>query len=287
MFVGCLALAGFPFTAGFFSKDTILAAAVEQGMTGPHKVLYTVLGIVGLVTALLTSFYTFRLWFRVFQGPEACEMGDEHHAEEDGGQKAEGGAEPTHEHHHEPHEMPWSMNGPLVVLAVGAILTGYFGGWVDHAVHGSTAGLVEHGGHGEHDAHPTLLGMGLHTAMMVISSIIAMLGIVLAAWFHWLDRSSATAVANAWPGVVRTLHNKYYVDELYDAIIVRPLRMAGHLCFQMDRLIINGVLAVIGAVPRWLGLSVQPTQRGLLQGYGLGMMTGLAAIAFRVWMAFN
>ena len=86
MFAGCIALAGFPFTAGFFSKDEILAAAMIRGTgdafgTG-EGVFYFVLAVMGLVTAFLTAFYTFRLWCIVFTGETRYEMGDEHHSEE-------------------------------------------------------------------------------------------------------------------------------------------------------------------------------------------------------------
>ena len=126
MFAGCIALAGFPFTAGFFSKDEILAAAMIKGTgdafgTG-EGVFYFVLAVMGLVTAFLTAFYTFRLWCIVFTGETRYEMGDEHHSEEgdthDTGEAGGGG--------HTPHEMPlWPMNAPLVVLLVGALTAGF------------------------------------------------------------------------------------------------------------------------------------------------------------------
>jgi NADH:ubiquinone oxidoreductase subunit 5 (subunit L)/multisubunit Na+/H+ antiporter MnhA subunit len=139
MFVGCLALAGFPLTAGFFSKDLILATAIEKGLSdSTAHTLILWMGILGIVTAFLTAFYTFRLWFRVFMGPEFYEMGEEHHGDED-----EHGHEEHDEHgHHEPHEMPWwPMNAPLAVLAVGAVFAGWFGifggeshGWIGEMI---------------------------------------------------------------------------------------------------------------------------------------------------------
>src|SRR5262249_5498671 len=124
MFAGCLALAGFPFTAGFYSKDTILAAVMERGLAD-HDPVFLGLALVGLVTAFLTAFYTFRLWFRVFMGPERYEMGEEHHdagsetKEEQTGHGHSGHSSSVgHAHgssHHDAHEVSWLMNAPLVV----------------------------------------------------------------------------------------------------------------------------------------------------------------------------
>jgi NADH-quinone oxidoreductase subunit L len=294
MFAGCLSLSGFPFMAGFYSKDMILAAAMEKGLGPQGQSLFLVLGIIGLVTAFLTAFYTFRLWFRVFTGPEFYEMGHEHHgADAPDAAAAHGSAEPaadhtghgaapegamTVEHHHEPHEMPWLMNLPLFVLAAGAIVAGFWAehtGWIEHMVNHSTAAAVAHEGAGAHEA--TLFGRDLHTMMMLISSVITIAGILLAAYYHRINRAAADRVAQANRGLVRLLENKYYVDEFYDAVLRRPLRMLGDIFFIFDSLVIGGLVNLVGLVPRLLGYSARPAQRGVLQGYGLGMAFGIAA----------
>jgi NADH-quinone oxidoreductase subunit L len=306
MFAGCLALSGFPLTAGFFSKDLILASAVERGVGEHGQTLYLVLGLMGLFTAFLTAFYTFRLWFRVFMGPEKFELGDEHHAPTPGSAPAPGSApgnahaaaahESHIEHRHEPHEMPWLMNAPLFVLAAGALLAGWCGviggaggehGWVGRMIEGSTANAHAALGRAGMAEQPAAEGAGLHTLMAWVSSLFAVAGIALAAWYHWLNREAADRVAAKWPGVVRVLANKYYVDELYDAAIVRPLRALAGVCYLIDRLIIDGLVAAVAFVPRMLGLSLRPAQRGLLQGYGLGMVAGAAVIAVFVWLAMT
>ena len=311
MFAGCLALAGFPFTAGFFSKDTILAAAMTQG-TGPNgSMLFLLLAILGLITAFLTAFYTFRLWFRVFMGPEHFEMGDDHgHGDDDGHGD-------DHGHAHEPHEMPWwPMNAPLAILAVGAICAGlFFSGWmkdsIEHSTarpvgashaqvdpqpapayeiitvvneadsHGASADGADHSeaGHSdeEHRAHT------IHIVMMWVSSLIALLGIGLAAYFHWLNRPLTDEIAKKFGVVVEVLYNKYYVDEFYDAVIVKPLRMLGHGFFLFDQFVINGLVLTVGYLPRLAGWAVQPTQSGKMQGYGLGMVLGVAVAALLVF----
>ena len=278
MFVGCLALAGFPFTAGFYSKDMILAATLEHGINH-HSIAIMALGVIGLVTALLTAFYTFRLWFRVFLGPTEYEMGDEHHGADEAADHSEQGQVQV-EHVHEPHEVSWLMNCPLLVLAAGALLAGWFGErnhWMANMINGSTA-AVPQSAEAEHG------GADLHTIMLFVSSAIAIAGIIAAAYFHWLRREAADAAAQRFATVVRVLSNKYYVDEFYDAIIVRPLHTVGELCFAVDRLVIELVVALVGFLPRALGLSIAPFQKGALQGYGLGMAVGTAVILLLMMM---
>ncbi|MCC7145411.1 MAG: NADH-quinone oxidoreductase subunit L [Phycisphaeraceae bacterium] len=286
MLFGCLALAGFPFTAGFFSKDLILADVLVRGLS-LHQPLYTTLAVVGLVTAFLTAFYTFRLWFRVFLGPTRYELGDEHHAAD--GAHAAGHAADAHdikiEHVHDAHEMPWLMNAPLVVLAVGALFAGLFcKSWLAGLVTQSSAAAAA--AHSLH-AHATLCGYDPHLAMEFISSAVAVLGIAAAAYFHWLNRPAADSVAARYRGLVSLLNHKYYVDEIYDALIVRPLRALGGLCFVLDRLIVEGLVALVGFLPRLLGLGLQPTQQGALQGYGLGMAAGIAILALLIALALG
>lgn len=297
MFVGCLALAGFPFMAGFYSKDMILAAVMSKGLGEHGQTLYLVLGIVGLVTAFLTAFYTFRLWFRVFTGPESFEMGHEHH-----GADGHDAHTPTHghgsttdappqeitvEHHHEPHEMPWLMNAPLLILALGAIVAGYWAehsGWIEHMVNHSTASVTSHAETGGEHHGPLLFGRDLHTMMMFISSTIAVAGILLAAYFHRINRAAADRVADANRSIVRLLENKYWIDELNEALIRKPLHLLGDLLFIFDSLIIDGIVSLVGLVPRLLGQGAQPAQRGVLQGYGLGMAFGIAAAVLVILM---
>jgi len=312
MFVGCLALAGFPFLSGFYSKDTILADAMAMGLEGNSW--YFVLVTLGLVTALVTAFYTFRLWFRVFMGPLAFEMGDEHHGPPEDGDGED-------EHHHapaEPHEMPWwPMNAPLVVLAVGAIIAGIVGyAPLKEAVKGSTAGLAPHmvaqldhhagdtqystavpeqdfeivlaadgegaadGGEGKdaHAVHHYILGLDLHLFMQLLSGLIALVGIGAAAHFFWFHRDKAERLAEKFGPIPTILENKYYVDEIYHAAIRLPLYVSGQVFFVIDRFLIDGMVQLVGFVPRLMGRGLQPVQHGRLQGYGLAMGFGLAAI---------
>ena len=276
MLIGCFALAGLPPFAGFFSKDKILAEVLDKGIND-HDPLYIVLAIAGLLTALLTAFYTFRLWFRVFLGPAAYQMGQEHLGRDNHG-------EPNHdapgndvqvEQVRDAHEVSWLMNGPLVILAVGSLAAGFLGqSWIERMVAGSTAHPLAYGAAQGVDAHE----IHSHGVMVWVSSAIAVFGILAAAYFHWIRRERADAIARKFPGIVRCLANKYYVDELYDAVVVRPLHLIGELCYAIDRLIISGLVQLAGFLPRLAGLSLRPSQAGSLQGYGLGMAVGVALI---------
>ncbi len=324
MFVGCLALAGLPvITAGFWSKDMILADAMAAGLNDwrGYGWLYLIIAWAGIATALLTAFYTFRLWFTVFTGEERFEMGDEHHHEE---HEADDAHAEGRSHgglpHDAPHEMPWwPMNLPLAVLAIGSTVAGvalFWGmgdgfkndhyeaialvephdahahgnGHADHAephgkagpadeANGAGGGDGYHGEPGHHLHHATFLGGDVHTTMMYVSGLLAIVGIALAAYFHWLNRGARDAAAKAFAPVVRVLQNKYYVDEFYDAVIVQPLRLAGQVFYLVDALLIDGIVKLIGWAPRLLGTGIRPAQSGRLQGYGLGMALGVALLA--------
>jgi len=325
MFAGCLALAGFPFTAGFFSKDEILAAAMMKGTGSDGSWMFFVLAIMGLITAFLTAFYTFRLWCIVFTGETKYEMGDDHHSEDDGD------GHDDHSHHG-PHEMPLlPMNLPLFVLAVGAIVAGFLLSpmspvetlKIEHAIaqssavaHGHDHGTYEagehgqaHGGddHGDHDheaaggeheakepgavAHESghddhgahgepIMGLDAHTFMMVLSSLIAILGIALAAVFYWLKPAIPKAIGARFHESVRLLQGKYFIDEMYDRVVVQPLNIAGKIFFLIDQLVIHATVEGLGRLPLLAGRIVRPTQSsGKLQGYGLGMVIGIAGLA--------
>ncbi len=315
MFAGCLALAGFPFTAGFFSKDEILAAAMIKG-TGDHgSWFYLVLAILGLATAFLTAFYTFRLWCIVFTGETRYEMGDEHHSEDDDGHG---------DHHaHTPHEMPfWPMNAPLVVLLIGALAAGFLlappkmlvGDALPQrmhiAMHESSAYIPEQGAHaGSHTAdtaqpddahaeeahadhghtehHHEIAGLDAHLFMMILSSIIAIAGIGLAFLFYSVNRSLPAKAAAAFGSFTQTLREKYYIDEFYDRAVVQPLNVISQVLFVVDQLVVHATVMGVGLLPGNVGRQLRRTQTGKLQGYGLGMLVGVAAVALLLFLLLN
>ncbi len=255
MLVGCLALAGFPLLAGFWSKDEIVHASFQY---------HPAVGVLMLATAAMTAYYTFRMYFLCFHGP--TRLPDE-----------------AGEH---PHESPRVMTIPLYVLAVGAALAGYLGVTVAGGAHSFLGflrphGLLHHYLHGstiivDENAHA---GGGLW--LMYLSALLAIGGIA-AAWLRYgtaprVDPDSIT-LGRLWS----IWNAKYYVDEFYDRAFVRPLRGLGRLCFAIDRNGIDGLIWVVTAVPRGLGAGLRLIQNGAMQTYALGMAIGVTALVL-IW----
>jgi len=248
--IASLSISGFPFLAGFFSKDEILwLAYASEGAVG--KVSWAL----GTLAALLTAFYSFRLIFLTFHGEFRGGAGKAHHL----------------------HESPPSMTVPLVLLCVGAVAAGWVGlpplwGFENHFAHF----LKPVVGHPEvHASHAAEWGV------MGLSVLIGLAGI-LAAWLMYGRRSELPARLGALAGGApyRWLLNKYYVDELYDRIIVRPVLAAARqiLVAVTDGAVIegvvNGVPALIGRFGRWL----RQVQNGVLHQYATVMMLGAFAL---------
>ncbi len=308
MLVGCLCLAGFPFTSGFFSKDMIIAQAFET--PGPG---YQALGLIALLTAGLTAYYAFRVFFRVFLGPVEFEPGEEHHGHDHdhGDDHAEHGAHGAQGFH--PHAPGWAINLALSVLIVGALAAAlpYFvhkehHGWVGHLTHNSSAAAAEeahglfaaaaaHGAAAQDEAAAgelRVLGMTLpHVAMYFLSSAFALLGIAAAWVVHMTGRRSAASapVADALKRALGPVgvwaENKWYVDELYDWLIRRPLRVLAWVFAYIDMLLVDGLMSLAGLAPRLLGWAIRPSQSGALQGYAAGMAAGATLLLLILWIA--
>jgi NADH-quinone oxidoreductase subunit L len=294
--VGCLALAGVPLFSGFFSKDEIVAAAFNRPGGG------ALLGSILLLTAFLTAYYTFRLYFRVFQGPlvlpEATaghghgpvHDAEESHAVADPHDHGHGKAD-AHGHGHGGHHNhePLSMMIPLAILAVGAFAAGYLNWPERHASLGGFLGTSPSFvlGHNVNTlAQPDRFGLHevgaehhLVEPVMLVSGFIALVGIGLAYLMHLRDRARAERLAAELAPLTRTLEAKYWVDEIYQAAIVEPLRAAGRAFFWIDRFIVDGLVNLFGWVPGRVGAALQVTmQRGHLQGYAAAMLFGIAVI---------
>jgi NADH-quinone oxidoreductase subunit L len=255
--VGTLAISGVPLLAGFFSKDAILGAAFEKS---------PVLWIVGLATAALTACYMLRLLCLTFLG------------------KFRG----THEQEHHLHESPAVMVVPLVILAAGAAFAGYAGkipfthfDWLGGFLQSVIVAIP---GHEAHAAHHE---MGLE-AILVAASIAAAAGGLGLAWRLWgggRGTSADEAMARRAPGLYRLVENKYYVDEIYDRLVVRPLRSTARFCWKViDSVFIDGGLHVVAFITELTGDLGRFSTTGNVRQYALYFFAGVLALFW--WMIF-
>jgi NADH-quinone oxidoreductase subunit L len=292
MLVGCLNLAGFPFSAGFFSKDMIIAQAFANTGHG-----FPALGWLLLATAGLTAYYTFRVFFRVFVGPKEYEPGDELHGHGAGEHDASGHSEHDQTHggsslpdgrgsaqEFHPHAPGWAINFVLLVLAIGSIAAAglYFmgpeGGWVAKLIEESTAKMtLELHGHGE------FLGQDPHKVMFYVSGAVGFVGIAVAYVLHKQGRTTAAhakadALVPMLGPIVGWARGKWYVDEFYNFLIVRPLWVVSHIFYFFDQFVIDNLVDFFGWMPRKAGDVIRPSQSGELHGYALGMAGGIAVL---------
>lgn len=252
MLIGCLALAGFPFLAGFWSKDEIVHAALNKNMA---------LGVIMLATSALTAYYTFRMYFMCFHGPLRLPAAAGEH----------------------PHESGPAMMVPLWLLAIGAMFAGYAG--VTLGAGGSFLGMFAPHGFFHHFIAGSSMVRGEQHAggewLMYASAGIAIVAIGIA-WVRYGQAPQVDPDRKALGGLWFLWHAKYFVDEIYDALFVRPLRKLGDLCFGTDRFGIDGVIWFVAAVPRGLGFGLRFFQQGALQGYAMGMVVGLTVLMI-IW----
>ena len=293
MLIGCAALAGFPFTSGFFSKDEIIA------QTWSHSgLLWGVL----VFTAFLTSYYTFRLYFRVFQGPlvQPTTPADEDHAASPDAHAAVDAAAAHDDHRHD-HE-PWIMLAPLMILAIGALCIGWIvvrngqlEAFLGHspsfkmAYEMASARFDNAGGP---RVSPAVFGQPESTEgeplipmSMLIGGAISISGIALAYLLHLKQRAAAEKLAAGLQPLTGMLEAKYWVDEIYDFMIVQPLRHIAKVFFAIDKAVIDVAVWAVGMVPQMSGFAVKLTvQRGYLQGYAAAMFFGVLAILLLVFL---
>ncbi len=305
MLIGCLNLAGFPFTGGYFSKDMILA---ESFVT--HGPGFKILGVLALLTAGLTAYYTFRVFFRVFVGPVEYHPGDELHAhdhdDEHGHEHGEEHAHDAGQHgdhhadHFHPHAPGWAINSVLIIIAAAALLSPilYFinkpdHGWVGSMVHHSTAYFPNPDAHhavaGDHGAEKAGFLSDPHKWMYYASALVGFIGIAVAFVLHYQGRTTAaTSKADALlpklGPIPKWAQNKWYVDEFYNATIRLPLKAIAYICQFIDQLFVDGLVNLFGALPKLAGWGLRPSQNGVLQSYAAGMAGGVAIFLFVVWM---
>ena len=274
--IGAAALAAFPGTSGFFSKDEILAFAEHRGG------FYWVFAIGGYIGALMTAFYAFRIGFRVAFGdpvPEARELeeGHIHHAE--AANPATGEPEDTDvgfpgaEHHIA--EREWPMKIAMSVLAFGAIFAGLV------QVPGVDA-VVEHfleGSFEDSTLYNDLPSDAAEWRGLGIGAIISILGIALAAQFYLRKPGTTKRLQERFAAVHTLLENKWYFDELIDLLVVRPFLALGRFADRtFERVVVNGLVGGATGAARGANAGVRAAQSGYLRGYALFLVVGFAGL---------
>ena len=256
MVIGTLALTGFPLTSGYFSKDAIIeAAAAGRNPFAPYAFVMTV------VAALLTSFYSWRLIFKTFHGKPHDKRAHEH-----------------------AHESPWVILIPLIFLAAGSILAGFpfkemFAG---HHVAEFFRESLKFGpdNHVLHDMHT------LHWAIPYVPTVMMAIGFAVAWQFYIRRPDLPDSLAKQHDGLYQFLLNKWYFDELYDLIFVRPALWIGRVLWKGgDGRIIDG-LGPDGVSARVLDVTrnVVRLQTGYLYHYAFAMLIGIAGLI--TWFMF-
>ena len=267
MTIGTLALTGFPFTAGYYSKDAIIEAAYAAGT---HSAAGTFGFFMTLIAAGLTSFYSWRLVFMTFFGERAkAHHGHDAHAHDDHGH---------HDHDHQPHESPLVMLIPLAVLSVGALFAGiaFSGHFIGHEYDAFWRGAIFTGkdNHILHAMHEVPLAAQFGATVMMV------LGFFGALYVYLLAPGTAQRIAAANPMLYKFLLNKWYFDELYDLIFVRPSMWIGRLFWKSgDGRIIDG-MGPDGISARVLDVTnrIVKLQTGYVYHYAFAMLIGVAAI---------
>ncbi len=236
--IGSLALAGFPFTSGWFSKDQLLAVAWMSGDLGKT------LTVLGLLTAMLTAFYSFRLVFVTFWGESRV---DPHHAS----------------HIHEPSK---TMTYPLIVLAVLSLLLGFIG--IPDFLRPAIAG-------GDVDLHHGAAATGI----MIVATVLGLIGMAAAYFVYVQSPKLPDRLAAQWRSLYQFSLHKWYVDEAYDKTIVNPtFRVSDQMWKRVDVAVIDGAVNGIARGVAWGGWMTRLIQSGETQNYALAMTIGAVLI---------
>jgi NADH-quinone oxidoreductase subunit L len=277
--VSCLAIAGFPLTSGFFSKDMILHGALTAGdyFEFAPWLGYAVFAAL-CAGAFTTAFYMFRLYFLTFTGEF---RGGHGHGHDDAAHKDDGHGDHGHAHA-EPHESEKPIIIPLLVLAFGALAVGFLGfpawthllpdwwsGWLHHAL-GAIPGAEEH----HHDSTAGAIAMAAGT-------VVALGGIGLA-FVMYKDKPWHSA--KHLSPLHQFLMDKWRVDEFYDALIVRPMTRTAMVMGNVDRFAVDGLTKLAATAVQVASFLFTRLQTGVVHAYGAAMALGLVVITW--WVVY-
>ena len=277
--LGSLALIGTPFFSGFYSKDSIIEAVAESTLPAAGFAHFAVLAGV-----FVTAFYSFRMYFLVFHGPERYDQNpdahhDDHHAN-DGGH-----------HDHTPHESPWVVTVPLLLLAIPSVVIGYFtidamlfGDFFKDAifVNADKHEAMHELGHAYHGA----IAMAMH-AFSSAPFWLAFAGVVSSYYMYMINPSVPAAIKRACMPIFTLFENKYYMDWINENILARGARALGTGLWKggdqsvIDGGIVNGSWKLVSAV----SVVTRQLQSGYLYHYALAMIVGVFLLmTWFVWL---
>ena len=287
--LGSLALIGTPFFAGFYSKDSIIEVVHESHLAGAGFASFAVLAGV-----FVTAFYSFRMYFLVFHGKERFDQNPDAHHDAHDEEAHHDANHDTHGHHDsqaKPHESPWVVWVPLVLLAIPSVVIGYmtitpmlFGHLFGDAIMVDTA------------RHPGMLelakafhgpaGMALH-AFTSLPFWLAVSGVALAYYMYLVNPALPAAIKAKVQPIYTLLENKYYMDWFNENVLARGARALGVGLWKggdealIDGALVNGSWKIVGAVSgmvRWV-------QTGYLYHYALAMILGIFVLmTYFVWL---
>jgi NADH-quinone oxidoreductase subunit L len=271
--LGSLALIGTPLFSGFYSKDSIIEAVHESHLAGAGFANFAVLAGV-----FVTAFYSFRMYFLVFHGKERFEQNpDAHHAHDD-----------HHDNHHDdhhkihsPHESPWVVTLPLVLLAIPSVLIGFF--TIQPMLYGDFFKDAIFINAEQHHAMKELaevfhgpLAMALH-ALSTLPFWLAFSGVALSYYMYMINPALPAAIKRACLPVYTLLENKYYLDWFNENVLARGARGLGFVLWKfgdqklIDGAVVNGSWKLVG----WVSRIARSVQSGYLYHYALAMILGL------------
>lgn len=267
--LGTLALVGTPFFSGFYSKEHIIEAAGAAHVWGASFAYYAT-----LIGVFVTSLYSFRVYFLVFHGKERFDTSDHGH----------GHGHDAHGHHGgKPHESPWVVTLPLILLAIPSVLVGAWA--VDPMLFGKFFNgvitvLPQHPAmHELHEEWHGWVAFGLH-AFQTLPFWLVVAGAVIAWYCYLINPKVPAAIKSSLSGVNKVLENKYYVDWVNEQIIARGLRCLGRGLWQtgdrgiIDGFLINGSARVVG----WVAAISRHLQSGFIYHYAFAMIIGIMAL---------
>jgi len=271
--IGTLALIGFPFFAGFYSKDAIIEAVADSHRWGSSFAYFAVVAGV-----LVTAIYSFRLLYLTFHGKERFEVVHDAGDHPPSGQLA-----------HAPKESPWVVTLPLILLAIPSIVIGWmtiepvlFGGWLEDSIfvlekNDVMAELGEH----FHGA----TAMAMHS-VYTLPFWLMVAGFAIATFIYQFRPTIADAIQNRFPFLHRLLDHKYYFDEFYQKVFAQgSVKLGQNLWKKADAgFIDNGIVNGSARVVEWVAARIRRLQTGFLYDYAFAMIIGLIGI-LAVWVS--